>query len=99
MVEFTLEIHGPDQPGIVSKTFAAIRKRGGAVKKMGSEVWPAPHAGYDVFNLSGIVEVPTSVKFKDLKDSLRNVGDKMGLDITLTEQVGGAKLKAHSFGL
>ncbi len=70
-----------DHPGIVHKLAQAVAERGMNILELRSWISPAPVSAAPLFSLVMKVTVPAGAKPSSLRESLRRLGDQMGVDI------------------
>jgi glycine cleavage system regulatory protein len=79
----TLTILGPDRPGIVRETAAALSARKINVVDMETWVGPAPMSAEMLFHASVEAELPDEVNLEELSDNLDAIANEMDVDIHL----------------
>lgn len=79
----TLNILGPDRPGIVREIAAALNARLINVVDMESYVSSAPMSAELLFHAQVEAEVPEQADLEELIDTLEHLGDEMDVDIHL----------------
>ncbi len=79
----SLELVGPDRPGIVREVSTALAETGINVVTMESEVESAPFTGEPMFKASISAHVPETVSTADLAAKLELIAEAMTLDIDL----------------
>ena len=79
----TLTILGPDRPGIVRETAAALSARQINVVDMETYVSPAPMSAELLFHASVKAELPEGVNLEELSDTLDAIANEMDVDIQL----------------
>ena len=79
----TLTILGPDRPGIVRETAAALSAQHINVVNMESYVSSAPMSAELLFHASVEAQVPEQADLEELVDTLDAIANEMGVDIQL----------------
>ncbi len=84
----TLDLLGPDQPGIVHDISRCLSERGVSVEEMETHIRRAPMGGDLLFQAQAKVRVPARLSEDDLRDALEALAGAMMVDITLREDEG-----------
>jgi glycine cleavage system regulatory protein len=79
----TLNVLGPDRPGIVREIAAALSKREINVVDLESYVSPAPMSSELMFHAAVEATVPHPDRLGELSETLDQIADEMHVDITL----------------
>jgi len=77
----TLTILGPDRPGIVRETAAALSHRAINVVDMETYVSPAPMSAELLFHAKVEAELPDGANLEELSDKLDAIANEMDVDI------------------
>ena len=80
----TLEVVGPDRPGIVREVTRALAAQGVNVEELATECISAPMSGEQLFQARAKLLLPADVTVGALKESLKRAAEEMGLEFTLT---------------
>lgn len=86
-VSMTLNIIGPDRPGILREVAGALSRSVVNVVELESRVSPAPMSGEPTFYSDAIVEVPVATNKSLLVERLNEIGVDLGVDILLDEML------------
>lgn len=86
---WTMQLEGPDQPGIVAAVTQALATHGANVHEMDTETTTAPFAGYPLFKMNGKFAVDDE-HLDEVSEALTKVEDKYGSTINL-EQIPADK--------
>lgn len=81
----SLELLGPDQPGIVHDISRCLAEHGVSVEEMETDVHHAPMGGDMLFRAQARVRLPTNLSEDGLRDALEALASAMMVDITLRE--------------
>jgi glycine cleavage system regulatory protein len=82
---FTLDLVGPDQPGIVRDISRCLAERGASVEEMETHIREAPMGGGKLFDVQARVRVPLSLSEEELRQALEELAGALIVDITLRE--------------
>ncbi len=86
-VILTLELMGPDHPGIVKDITQCLAERGVSIEEMESDVRAAPMGGGTVFHARLKVRGPDDLDDDDLRENLEQLSAALMIDITLREEI------------
>jgi glycine cleavage system regulatory protein len=81
------ELIGADRVGIVSEIAHAFSEKNINIDDLETHCSNAPWSGEPLFEATGSLIAPDDVNKNELLDSLEQIEDKLGLDITLTEKL------------
>jgi len=81
------ELMGADRVGIVSEIAHAFSAKGISIDDLETQCSSMPWSGEPLFEASGILIAPDTIDKEDLLDRLDEIEDKLGLDISITEQL------------
>ena len=81
---YQIEVRGADHEGIVNEIASAMRQRGINIESMDVQVVQAPVSGSPLFNMKGLVSVPSSLAGQPWEADLLNAGNRLNVDITVT---------------
>lgn len=81
---WTLQLEGPDQPGIVAAVTQALATHGANVHEMDTETTTAPFAGYSLFKMNGKFAVDDQ-HLDEVSAALTKVEEKFGSSINLDQ--------------
>lgn len=81
----TLELTGPERPGIIREWSTAVTALGINVDELESDCVSAPWTGELLFRAKARLAVPSSVSLQRLRDDLERVGHEMTLEIDWIE--------------
>ena len=82
----SLDLVGPDHPGIVREISRCLAESGVSVEEMETDIQDAPMGGGTLFYARTRVRAPASLSEEDLRQSLDAVADTLMVDITLREE-------------
>lgn len=85
----TLDLVGPDHPGIVREISHCLAKRGVSVEEMETDVREAPMGGGTLFYAQARVRGPASLNEQELRQALEGLTAALMVDITLREEILG----------
>jgi glycine cleavage system regulatory protein len=83
----TLDLMGPDHPGIVHDISHCLAERGVSVEEMETDIRQAPMGGGTLFYAQARVRSPTSLNEQELRDALEGLTAALMVDITLREEI------------
>ncbi|MCX8090217.1 MAG: ACT domain-containing protein [Verrucomicrobiae bacterium] len=81
----TLEVIGPDRPGIVREISHALAARGVNVEELATECLSAPMSGEALFQARAKLRLPPGVTLATLRPALEAAAAQIGVDFTLSE--------------
>ena len=79
----SLEVVGPDRPGIVLEVTRALAGQGVNVEELVTECISAPMSGEPLFQARAKLLLPAGVTVSTLKQSLEPAAEEMGLEFSL----------------
>lgn len=79
----TLDLVGPDHPGIVREIAHCLAERGISIEEMETDVRPAPMSGDALFYARARVRMPASADARELSAALRDLGNTLMVDVAL----------------
>ena len=82
----TLELSGPDRPGIVRELSAALADRGISIEDLHTELVDGSNGGAREFRVRALLFVPNAVTREDLQRTLDALANAMRLDLALGER-------------
>ena len=82
---FSLDLVGPDQPGILRDITTCLAGLGASVEDMETDIREAPMGGGSLFYAEARLTAPASMSEAQLRDALESIGDALMVDITLRE--------------
>jgi glycine cleavage system regulatory protein len=82
----SLEVLGPDRPGIVREITHALATQGVNVEEFSSECISAPMSGEALFRARAKVLLPATITLLALRRSLETAAGEMGLEFTLAAE-------------
>ena len=80
----TLEVLGPDRPGIVREITHALAVQGVNVEELSTECTSAPMSGEALFRAQIKLLLPSGIALDDLRQSLTKPAGAMGLEFNFT---------------
>jgi glycine cleavage system regulatory protein len=83
---FSLDLVGPDQPGILREITNCLAELGFSVEEMATDIQDAPMGGGSLFYAEAQIAGPANLSQDALRDALETIGDALMVDITLREQ-------------
>lgn len=83
----TFELVGADRIGIVSEISQAFSEKGINIDELETHCSSMPWSGEPLFEANGLLVAPSDIDTEQLMDHLDAIEDKLGVDITLTEQL------------
>jgi glycine cleavage system regulatory protein len=81
------ELIGADRVGIVSEIAHAFSEKGISIDELETQCSSTPWSGEPLFEASGILIAPETINKDDLLHRLDGIEDKLGVDISITEQL------------
>jgi glycine cleavage system regulatory protein len=81
------DLIGADRVGIVSEIAQAFSEKNINIDELETHCSNAPWSGEPLFEASGNLIAPIDINKDDLLDSLEQIEDKLGLDISLSEEL------------
>ncbi|MDH3475698.1 MAG: hypothetical protein OEM59_18625 [Rhodospirillales bacterium] len=82
----TLDLVGPDQPGIVRDISHCLAQRGVSVEQMETDIRGAPMGGGTLFYTQARVRVPAGLDQDELRDALEALAGALMVDIRLRKE-------------
>ena len=82
----TLEVLGPDRPGIVREITHALAAQGVNVEELSTECASAPMSGEPLFRAKARLLLPASVTIAALRQSLAKPAGEMGLEFSFATE-------------
>jgi glycine cleavage system regulatory protein len=82
----SLDLVGPDHPGIVRDISRCLAERGVSVEEMETDIREAPMGGGDLFSARARVRVPAGLSEGELRHALEALAGALMVDITLREE-------------
>lgn len=83
---YTLDLVGPDQPGILRDITRCLAERGVSVEDMETDIREAPMSGGLMFYAEAQVRVPPGLGGDELRDALEALAGSLMVDITLRRE-------------
>ena len=80
---FSLNIVGPDRPGILAEITSALAEQGVNLVDLATEVGPAPMTGVLTFFAEVAILVPAETEMETVHAQLNRISDDLGVDIHL----------------
>ncbi len=77
---YEVKVVAMDHPGIVHRVARFFSSREINIRDLKTETQPAPHTGTPIFSVTMAVEVPSSIKVRELKDAFEAFCDEQDLD-------------------
>lgn len=87
---FSLELLGPDRPGIVREVFRAISARNINVDELETECLSAPWTGESLFKAKARLALDPATSLDQLRKDLDAVAHELTLEIDLVEETSGS---------
>jgi glycine cleavage system transcriptional repressor len=81
---YRIEVQGADHEGIIHEIARYLSDQGISIEAVDSESTPAPTSGVPLFAMMARVIVPPSLAGKSWEAGLKEIGDRMNLDITMS---------------
>ena len=81
------ELIGADRVGIVSEIANAFSEKGINIDELETRCSSMPWSGEPLFEATGLLIAPDTIDKEDLLNRLDGIEDKLGLDISITEQL------------
>lgn len=78
-----LHLAGADHEGIVHKVSSYLASQNINVETMETGIVPAPMSAAPVFQMEATIKVPASLELATLAANLGEIGDQLGVDITV----------------
>ncbi len=83
---YTLDLVGPDQPGILRDITHCLAERGVSVEDMETDIREAPMSGGQMFYAEAQVRVPAGLSGDELRHALEALAGSLMVDITLRRE-------------
>lgn len=83
---YTLDLVGPDQPGILRDITHCLAERGVSVEDMETDIREAPMSGGLMFYAEAQVRVPAGLGGDELRSALEALAGSLMVDITLRKE-------------
>ncbi|MGH1486114.1 MAG: glycine cleavage system protein R [Cellvibrionaceae bacterium] len=83
----SFELIGADRVGIVSEIALAFSEKSINIDELETRCSSMPWSGEPLFEATGILIAPESINKDELLDKLDSIEDKLGIDISITEQL------------
>ena len=80
----TLAVEGADHEGIVHNLVRILARDGINVERMDTELDHAPMSATPLFRMNAKIQVPPATSTTQLQERLEAIGDRLGIDITLS---------------
>ena len=77
---YEVSVVAMDHPGIVHRVARFFSSREINIRDLKTETQPAPHTGTPIFSVTMAVEIPSTVKVRELKDAFETFCDEQDLD-------------------
>ncbi len=81
----TLDVVGPDHPGIIHDISHALATRGVSIEELSTETTDAPMAGGKLFTANAKLRSPAGLTLDELHETLDDVADQLFVDIELSD--------------
>jgi glycine cleavage system regulatory protein len=81
----SLEVIGPDRPGIVREITHALAVQGINLEELATECVSAPMSGEQLFQARAKLRLPTGVTVAALRQSLERAASEIGVEFTITQ--------------
>lgn len=78
-----IEVSGADHEGIVHALTGQLASRGINIEQMDTHTVKAPMSGTPLFMMQGVILVPPEIKFHDLAQELKPIGDDLNVDVEI----------------
>lgn len=78
-----LRLEGADHEGIVHDVSAYLARQGINVEAMETKIAAAPMSATPLFQMEAQLDVPPTRTIDELRESLRSIGDQLGVDIEI----------------
>src|SRR5271165_998000 len=82
---YRIEVQGADHEGIIHQIARYLSEHGISIEAADSECTPAPTSGVPLFAMKARVIVPPSLSGKGWEAGLEEIGDRMNLDIRVSD--------------
>lgn len=83
----TLDLVGPDHPGIVREISHCLAERGISVEEMETDIRQAPMGGGALFYAQARIRGPAGLNEQELRQALEGLTAALMVDITLREEI------------
>jgi len=77
----TITLEGPDQTGVVNAITEIFVKHNASIQDLKTETTMAAFAGYNIFELQTVINLPHSVDERKFRADLRAFEEKWGVDV------------------
>ena len=84
LLRYDLRTTSLDHPGIVHEVTGLLRSKNINIVTASTGTSPAPFTGVPVFHFEMQVDIPASIALSELRDDLRQLGDRERIDFVLT---------------
>ncbi len=81
----SLEVTGPDRPGIVREISHALAAQGVNVEELATECLSAPMSGEALFQARARLRLPAGLTLDALRTALEPAAAQIGVDVTLSD--------------
>ena len=85
----TLELEGPDRPGIVRDLSRSLADRGVSIEELHTEIVDSADDGH-TFRVKALLDVPAALANSELERSLDALASEMMIDVDAGERAGGS---------
>jgi glycine cleavage system transcriptional repressor len=82
-VPYQIEVNGADHEGIVHTLTRQLAARGVNIETMETDMTKAPMSGTPLFMMKAVILVPPEIKFPELIQELKPIGDDLNVDVEI----------------
>ena len=75
-----IRVIGMDHPGIVHRLARFLSQHNINIEDLDTESYPAPHTGTPMFAVNMVVEIPSDLAIRKLRDEFISLCDERNLD-------------------
>lgn len=78
-----ITVTGADHEGIIYEITDYISKQGANIEELSTNITNAPISGIPLFSMKALINLPPNLERKSLKNTLNQIADEIGVEITL----------------
>lgn len=80
LIPYHIRVIGMDHPGIVHRLARFLSQYNINIEDLDTESYPAPHTGTPMFAVNMVVEIPSDIAIRKLRDEFISLCDERNLD-------------------
>jgi len=85
---YQIEVKGADHQGIIHELTSYLTEHNINIETLDTDVVKAPMSGTPLFKMAAVIVVPPELSYHELKESLANIGDELGVDTEVSPYIG-----------